>query len=206
MLVIAAPHSKCKGPHRDCDTDAKQITLMLAKKARRAGIKTTGCLANKYRHEVDNNREGSEGSDFRRDLDRSLQSKGLFLEIHSHPNIGRFNGKRMTIFNLPKNGTIAKKLYKFLNDDTVGIQDGESVMDIQQKYKGLMLEFNEGFPYDDLLDNIIKFVKTQEPAQMKHEMYELNPFILFTCIFCTALLLLIICMVVDTAYGWLYKN
>lgn len=204
MLVVAAPHSKCKGPSRDCDTDAKKITLSLIQKARRSGIKTKGCLANKYRHDVDNNRKGSEGSDFRKDLDTALRADGIFLEIHSHPNVDRFGGKRMTIFNLPKNRRIAKKLYYFLNDDTIGIQDGEPVMDIQQNYRGLMLEFNEGYPHEDILNKIIEFVKIQEPSRMKGGQCKLSSISLFICIFCAIVLLFILVATIDFLFSWFH--
>ena len=77
MLVIAAPHSKCKGPERDCDLDAKKITLALSKKARAVGIKTEVCLSDKYRHEIDNNRIESRGYPFRKALDKALRTNGV---------------------------------------------------------------------------------------------------------------------------------
>jgi len=165
-LVVAAPHAKCQGPERDCDLDAKGIVLSLIKKARAQGINTIGCLANKMRTEVDNNRDGSENSQFRRELDEKLQSDGLFLEIHSHPNVPRFEEKQMTIFNLDRNKNLGVELYRFLNDHRVGIQSGEPVMSIQKKYRGLMLEFNEGMDHDELLNKLVKFVSQKKPAPM----------------------------------------
>ncbi len=171
MLVVAAPHSKCIGPGRDCDLDAGPVARSLVKKARAAGIKTIGCFANQPRRDVDNNRDGSENSDFRLSLDKVLRQPGLFLEIHSHPNVPRFLGKQLTIFNLGRNSTIARELYAFLNDPSVGIQHGEPVMSIQKKYRGLMLEFNEGngatkLDHEPLIDKIILFAQSKKPAPM----------------------------------------
>ena len=167
MLVLAAPHSKCNGPERDCDKDAREIVLSLLKKARGKKINAVGCLANEMRSKVDNNRDGSENSQFRRELDAILRKEdGLFIEIHSHPNVPRFKGKKMTIFNLANNKDLAVELYKFLDDPDVGIQQGEDVMSIQKKYRGLMLEFNEGKNHDELLNKIISYVQSKTPIRM----------------------------------------
>ena len=201
MLVVAAPHSKCISRERDCDLVAKQVTESLIKKARAAGIKTIGCMANKPRIYVDNNRKGSESSDFRKDLHEVLRQDGLFIEVHSHPNVKRFNGKKMTIFNLPRNKDVGRKLFNFLklNGFYVGIEPGEPVMDIQQNYKGLMLEFNETSTIDDkLLDKIIEFVQMTKPAPMYGGSLNFYKKIfkesctLCVCIFCIILIILII--------------
>ena len=167
MLIVAAPHSKCVSKtERDCDLDAEKVARKIVSRARKEGIKTIGVLSQDLRSKVDNNRDGSEDSDFRKTLDRVLRRDGLFMEIHSHPNVGRFKGYDMTIFNLDRNKEVASELYKFLENPRVDIQKGEDVMAIQKNYKGLMLEFNEGRNHDPIIEGLVAFAKQKKSTPM----------------------------------------